>query len=108
MLDQFQQRKQAEELTNGMALHNTALEQLDHKIKEEEIIMVSAQAAGDEAASSAAKFDDQKHQYPSSTLRYSLSLALQEPQAVKKEKVDNCEIRVRKAKQLCRDQKGAS
>ena len=37
-LDQFQQRKQTEELTNGMALRNAALEQLAHKIKEEEII----------------------------------------------------------------------
>ena len=35
MIDQFQQRKRAEELTNGMALGNAALEQLDHKIKEE-------------------------------------------------------------------------
>ena len=54
-LDQFQQRKRAEELTNGMALRNAALEQLGHKIKEEEIITVSVQAAGDEAASWAAK-----------------------------------------------------
>ena len=50
-IDQFQQRKLAEELMNDMALHNAALEQLGHKIKEEEIITVSVQAAGDEAAS---------------------------------------------------------
>ena len=54
-LDQFQLRKLAEELTHGMALLNAALGQLGHKIKEEEIITVSAQAAGDEAASWAAK-----------------------------------------------------
>ena len=100
-LDQFQQRKRAEELTNGMALRNAALEQLGHKIKEEEIITVSVQAAGDEAASWAAKCAQQKHQYPSRTLCYSVSLALQAPQAVKKEKPDNREIRVRDAKQLC-------
>ena len=32
-LDQFQQRKRAEELTNGMAIRNAALEQLAHKSK---------------------------------------------------------------------------
>ena len=50
-IDQFQQRKRAEELTNGMVLRNAALEQLGHKIKEEEIITVSAKAEGEEAAS---------------------------------------------------------
>ena len=83
-----------------MALCNAAPEQLGHKIKEEEIITVSAQAAGDEAASWAAKCAQQNHQYPSRTLCYSVSLALQAPQAVKKEKPDNREIRVRDAKQL--------
>ena len=82
-------------------LRNAALEQLGHKIKEEEIITVSVQAAGDEAASWAATCAQQKHQYPSRTLCYSVSLALQAPQAVKNVKPDNCEIRVRDAKQLC-------
>ena len=50
-IDQLQQRKPAEELTNAMVLRNTALEQLGHKIKEEEIITVSAKAEGEEAAS---------------------------------------------------------
>ena len=40
-LKQYQQSKRAEELANGMVLCNTALEQLGHKIKEEEIITVS-------------------------------------------------------------------
>ena len=69
-------------------LRNGALEQLGHKIKEEEIIWAATCA-------------QQKHQYPSRTLCYSVSLALQAPQAVKKEKPDNREIRVRDAKQLC-------
>ena len=78
--------------------HRPALEQLGPKIKEEEIITVSAQAAGDEAACSAAKCARQNHQYPSRALCYSVTisvpLALQAPQAVKKEKLDNGEIRV--------------
>ena len=43
-IDQFQQRKRAEELTNGMALCNAALEQLVYKIKEEQIITDSAKS----------------------------------------------------------------
>ena len=46
-INQFQQRKLAEELTSGMALCNAALEQLCYKIKEEEIITVSAKAEGE-------------------------------------------------------------
>ena len=49
-LEQYQQRKRAEELANGMVLRNAVLEQLGHKIKEEEIITVSAKAEGEEAA----------------------------------------------------------
>ena len=63
-INQFQQRKQAEELTNGMALRNAALEQLGHKIKEEEIIMVSAKAQGEEAATWAAKCAEQNNSIP--------------------------------------------
>ena len=59
-----------------MALRNAALEQLGHKIKEEEIITVSVKAEGKEAATWAAECAEQKHQYPSSTLCYSVSLAL--------------------------------
>ena len=80
-IDQFQQRKQAEELTNGMVLRNAALEQLGHKIKEEEFITVSAKAEGEEAPTWAAKCGEQKQQYPSRTLCYYVSLALQAPQA---------------------------
>ena len=87
-VDQFHPRKRAEELTNGMDLQvrNAALEQLGHKIKEEEIITLSARAEGEEAATWAAECAEQKQQYPSRTLCYSVSLALQAPQAVKMEK----------------------
>ena len=47
-LEQYQQRKQAEELANGMVLRNAALE-LGPKIKVEEIITVPAKAEGEEA-----------------------------------------------------------
>ena len=76
-LEQYQQRKRAEELANGMALRNAAQEQLGHKIKEEEILTVSAKAEGEEAAIWAAKCSEQKQQYPSRTLCYSVSLAFQ-------------------------------
>ena len=76
-LEQYQQRKQAEELANGLALRNAALEQLGHKIKEEEILTVSAKAEDEEASTWAAKCFEQKQQYPSRTLCYSVSLAFQ-------------------------------
>ena len=104
-IDQFQQRKQAEELTNGMALRNAALKPLAHKIKEEEIITVTAKAEGEKAVTWTAKCAEQKQQYPSRyssrTLCYYVSLTLQAPQAVKMEKQENCDIRDRNAKQLC-------
>ena len=50
-MDQFQQRKLAEELTNGTVLRNAALEHFGHKIKAEEIITVSAKAEGEEEPS---------------------------------------------------------
>ena len=102
-LEQYQQRKQAEELANGLALRNAALEQLGHKIKEEEILTVSAKAEDEEASTWAAKCFEQKQQYPSRTLCYSVSLALQAPQAVKVEKQENSEIRDRnlRVQQLC-------
>ena len=37
-INQFQQKKLAEQLAIGMAVCNATLEQLDHKVKEEEII----------------------------------------------------------------------
>ena len=69
--------------------HSAVLEQLGHKINVEEILTVSAQAAGYEAAFWAAKCAEQKHQYPYCTLCYYVSFALQAPQAVKKEKPGN-------------------
>ena len=72
-----------------------------HKIKEEEIITVSAKAEGEEAATWAAECAEQKKQYPSRTLCYYVSLALQSPQAVKMEKQKNRDICDRDAKQLC-------
>ena len=102
-IDQFQQRKRAEELTNGMVLRNAALEQLGHKIKEEEFITVSAKAEAEEAATWAAKCGEQKQQYPSRTLCCSVFLALKAPQAVKMEKQENRDrdISDRDTKQLC-------
>ena len=66
-----------------MVLRNATLEQLDHKIKVEEIITVSAKAEGEAAATWAAKCYE-----PSSSLcrGYSVPLALQ---AVKMEKQMN-------------------
>ena len=75
-LNQYQQRKLAKELANGMALCNATLEQLFHKIKEEEIITVFAKVEGEEAATWAAKCPEQKQQYPSHTLFYSVSLSV--------------------------------
>ena len=67
-IDQFHQRKRAGELTNGMALRNAALdswlEQLDHIIKEEEIITISAKAEGEEAATWAAICAEQDNSIP--------------------------------------------
>ena len=87
-------------------VRNAALEQLSDKTKEVEIITVSAKAAGEEAATWAAKCAEQKLQYPSRTLCYSVCLALQlaAPQAVKMEKQANCDIRDREAKQMFRVQ----
>ena len=67
------------------------------KIKEEVIITVSAKAAGDQAATWAAKCAEQKQQYRSRSLCSLVSLTLQAPQAVKMEKQENCDL----AKQLC-------
>ncbi len=105
-IDQFQQRKRAEELTNGMTLRNAALQQLGHEIKEEEIITVSAQATADEAAAWVAQCAEQKYQYPSRTLCYSVSLALQAPQTVGMERQEHDhnhdrDICHRDAKKLC-------
>ena len=95
-LDQFQQRKWAEELTNGRALRNEALEQLgqNQRRRDHHGLCTSCRRRS-------CVLGCKKHQYTSRTLCYSVSLALQAPQVVKKEKPDNREIRVRDAKQLC-------
>ena len=67
-LNCFQQKKRAEELANGMAVRNTKLEQLGHKVEDEELITVSAMAAGDEAAAWCTKCADEKHSFPSRSL----------------------------------------
>ena len=46
----FIQRKEAEILASGMYARNSTLEGVGYKVKEEEIITVSAKAAGNEAA----------------------------------------------------------
>ena len=75
----FQRKKRAEELVNGMDVRNAAaaaLEKLGDKVKEEEIIVASAKAAGDEAATWAAKCAEQKPKFPPRALCYSVSVAL--------------------------------
>ena len=77
----FQQKKLAEELAYGMPgmdvpSRNASLEQLGYKVTEEEIITASAKAAGDEAATWAAKCAEQKPKFPSRTLCYLVSFAL--------------------------------
>ena len=88
----FQQKKCAEELANGMDVRNAALEKLGHKVKEEEIITASAEAAGDEAASWAAKCAEQKPKFPSRALCYSVSVALQALPAVKMQQQENQQL----------------
>ena len=73
----FQQKKQAEELANGMDCRNATLEQFCYKVKGEEISTPSAKAAGHKAASWAAKCAEQKPKFPSRILCYSVSVALQ-------------------------------
>ena len=105
-LDQFQQRKWAEELTDGMALRivrNAALEQLGQNQRRRDHYCLCTSCRRRSCV-----LGCKKHQYTSRTLCYSVSLALQAPQVVKKEKPDNREIRVCDAKYtaLRRDQKG--
>ena len=85
----FQHKKLAEELANGMDVRNATLEQLGFKVKEEEIITASAKAAGGEAATWAAECAKQNPKYPSRTLCYSVSVALQAPPASKIQQQEN-------------------
>ena len=69
----FQHKMRAEELANGMDVRNalnTALKQLGYKVKEEEIMMASAKAAGDEAVAWTAECAEQKPEFLSRTLCY--------------------------------------
>ena len=100
-INQFQQKKLAEHLAIGMAVRNATLEQLGHKVKEEEIITVSAKDAGEEAAAWAAKCAEQKQQYPSRTLCYSVSVALQAPPIIKIQQQENRAISNHDVEQLC-------
>ena len=84
-----------------MAVRNATLEQLGHKVKEEEIITASAKAAGEEAAAWAAKCAEQKQQYPSRTLCYSVSVALQAPPVIKIQQQENRAISTLDVEQLC-------
>jgi hypothetical protein len=82
-MNNFIQRKEAEKLASGMLARNSALEEVGCKLEEEEIVTVSAKAAGDEAATWAAKCAEQKQKHPSCTLYHSVSVALQAPPVVK-------------------------
>ena len=88
----FQQKKRAEELANGMDVRNAALEKLGYKVKEEEIITASAKAAGDEAATWAAKCPEEKPKFPSRTLCYLVSVTLQAPPALKMQQQENQQL----------------
>ena len=74
-----------------MDVCNAALEQLGFNVKEEEIITASAKAADDEAAIRDAKCDVQKPKFPSRTLCYHVSIALQALAAVKMQQQENHE-----------------
>ena len=84
-----------------MAVRIATLEQLGHKVKEEKIITVSAKAAGEEAAAWAAKCAEQKQQYPSRTLCYSVSVALQAPPILQIQQQEDSAISNRDVEQLC-------
>ena len=71
-----------------MDVHNTALEKLCYKVKEEEIITASAKAAGNEVATWAANAE-QKPQFPSRALCYSVSVALRALPVVKMQQQEN-------------------
>ena len=88
----FQQKKRAEDLANGMDVRSTALEKLGYKVIEEEIIVASAKAAGDEAATWAAKCAEQKPKFPSRTPCYSVSDALQASPASKIQQQENQQL----------------
>ena len=75
-----------------MDVRNTALEKLGYKVIEEEIITASAKAAGDEAATWATKCAEQEPKFPSRTLCYSVSVALQAPPASKIEQQENQQL----------------
>ena len=70
-------------MANGMDVRNATLKQLCYKVKE---------AAGDEAATWAAKCSEQKPKFPSRTLCYSISVALQAPPAVKVQQQENQQV----------------
>ena len=84
-----------------MAVRNATIEQLNHKVNEEEIIAVSAITAGEEAAAWAAKCAEQKQQYPSRTLYYSVSVTLQALPVIKIQQQKNRAISNRDVDQLC-------
>ena len=97
-LNCFQQNKRAEELACGMAVRNAKLEQLGHKVEDQELITISAKAAGDEAAAWCAKCAEGKHSFPSRSLCQSVSIALQSPRAFQIEQEENAGV---DTQQLC-------
>ena len=59
-----------------------------------------AKAAGDEAATLAAKCAEQKQKFPSRTLCYSVSVALQAPPASKIQQQENQQLELKSASVL--------
>jgi hypothetical protein len=93
-MNNFIQRKEAEKLASGMSDRNSALQGAGCKVKEGEIITVSAKAAGDEAATWAAKCAENKQRYPLPDLYHSVSVALQAPPAVKIRQEENEQLQL--------------
>ena len=77
---------------NGMDVCYAAFEQLGYKVKEEAIITAFAKAPGDEAATWAAKWAEQKPKFPSRTLCYLVSVTLQAPPALKMQQQENQQL----------------
>ena len=86
----------------SLPVRNAMLEQLTHKVNEEQLITVSAKAAGEETAAWAGKCAEKKQQNPLRTLWHSVSVALQAPPVIIKiQQQENRSIRNRDVDQLC-------
>ena len=102
-IDQFQQRKRAEELTNGMVLRNAALEQLATKSKKKRSSRSLQKLKVKKPLLGLPNVLNKNNSIPHLLRLFSVSLALQAPHAVKMEKQENRDhdISDRDTKQRC-------